>query len=155
VKVLVVLAAALAVFVPAAVASENHPTLAQLEGDLMCPTCKTPLAESNSPAANRIRVFVVHRIQAGDTRSEIMDKLVAQFGPEIRAAPARSGFDLLAWLLPLAGLLGGAVVLGFFAWRWRGRRAPPATTGAPEHNGHVRIEPELERRLDEELARFD
>ena len=154
-RVALVLLAALAVSVPAAVASESHPTLAELEGELMCPTCRTPLAESNSPAANRIRAFVVQRIRAGDTRSEIIDKLVAQFGPEIRAAPPRSGFDLLAWLLPLAGLVGGAVVMGWLAWRWRGRRAPPATAGAPEHNGHAPIEPELERRLDEELARFD
>lgn len=152
--VLVVLAA-LAVSVPAALASESHPTLPDLEGQLMCPTCRTPLAESNSPAANRIRAFIVQRIRAGDTRSEIMDKLVAQFGSEIRAAPPRSGFDLLAWLLPLAGVLGGAVVLGWLAWRWRGRRAPPAAAGAPEHNGDAPIEPELERRLDEELARFD
>lgn len=149
------LLAALAFSVPAAVASESHPTLADLEGELMCPTCRTPLAESNSPAANRIRAFVVQRIRAGDTRSEIMDKLVEQFGPEIRAAPPRSGFDLLAWLLPLAGVLGGAVALSWLAWRWRGRRGPPAAVGAPQHNGHAPIEPELERRLDEELARFD
>jgi cytochrome c-type biogenesis protein CcmH len=155
VRIALVLVVALAVTVPVAFASETHPTLAELEGNLMCPTCKTPLAESNSPAANRIRVFVVHRIRAGDTRSEIMDKLVAQFGPEIRAAPARSGFDLLAWLLPLAGLVGGAVALGFLAWRWRGRRAPPTVTSTAEHNGQLGIEPELERRLDEELARFD
>ena len=154
-RILLLLVAVLAVSVPVAFASENHPTLAELEGDLMCPTCRTPLTESNSPAANRIRVFIVHRIRAGDTRSDIMDKLVAQFGPEIRAAPTRSGFDLLAWLLPLAGLLGGAFVLGCLAWRWRGRRVPAAAVAAPEHNGHAPMEPELERRVDEELARFD
>jgi cytochrome c-type biogenesis protein CcmH len=121
----------------------------------MCPTCRTPLAESDAPAANRIRSFVVARIRAGDTRSQIIDKLVAEFGPEIRAAPAKEGFDLLAWLLPLAGLLGGALVIGVLAWRWSRARERAPVGGAPEQNGRVSIEPELERRLDEELARFE
>lgn len=154
-KAIVLVVAVVLVGAPAALASERHPTLAELEGQLMCPTCRTPLAESNAPAANRIRSFVVQRIRAGDTRSQIIDKLVAEFGPEIRAAPAKNGFDLLAWLLPLAGLFGGAVVIGVLAWRWSRAREPATATGVPEQNGRVSIEPELERRLDEELARFE
>ena len=154
-KTFVLVVVVLLVSAPAAFGSERHPTLAELEGQLMCPTCRTPLAESNAPAANRIRSFVVQRIRAGDTRSQIVDKLVAEFGPEIRAAPAKKGFDLLAWLLPLAGLLGGAVVIGVLAWRWSRAREPASVSGVPEQNGRVSIEPELERRLDEELARFE
>jgi len=155
VKAIILAVAVLLVSAPAALASERHPTLAELEGQLMCPTCKTPLAESNSPAANRIRSFVVERIRGGDTKSEIVDKLVTEFGPEIRAAPAKNGFDLLAWLLPLGGLLGGAVVIGALAWRWSRAREPASNGGVPAQNGRVSIEPELERRLDEELARFE
>lgn len=154
-RVLAVLALALVVGVPAALASEQHPTLQELEGQLMCPTCGTPLNQSDAPAANRIRAFIVDRIEAGDTRSEIIDKLVANFGPEIRAAPPRSGFGLLAWLLPLAGLLGGAAVVGVLAWRWSRAREPAPAAGSPQQNGRVPLEPDLERRLDEELARFD
>lgn len=149
------LVAALVVGVPAALASESHPTLAELEGELMCPTCKTPLDQSDAPAANRIRHFVADRIAAGDTKSEIMDKLVVQFGPEVLAAPPKKGFDLLAWLLPIGGLLGGAVVIGVFAWRWSRAREPAPADGAPEQNGRASLEPDLERRLDEELARFE
>jgi cytochrome c-type biogenesis protein CcmH len=146
--------AALVVGVPAALASETQPTLHELEGQVMCPTCQTPLDQSQSPAANRIRAFIVARIQAGDTRSEIMDKLVAQFGPEIRAAPPASGFGLLAWLLPLVALVGGGAVIGVLAWRWS-RSREPAAGSAPEQNGRAPLDPELEQRLEQELARFE
>lgn len=154
-RLLALLLAALVVGVPAALASEQHPTLHELEGQLMCPTCGTPLDMSEAPAANRIRVFIAARIRAGDTKSEIMDKLVAQFGPEIRAAPPKSGFGLLAWLLPLVLLLGGSAVIGVYAWRWSRSREPAPAAARPEQNGRAPLDPELERRLEEELARFE
>jgi cytochrome c-type biogenesis protein CcmH len=115
-----VLALALAV-VPTALASEQHPTQAELEGELVCPTCHTTLDQSNAPIALRMKQFVRARIAAGDTKSEIKDQLVAQFGKGVLAAPERSGFDLLAWVLPIAGLLAGAAVLTVLAWRWTRR----------------------------------
>lgn len=107
--------------VPAAFASEQHPTQAELEGELVCPTCHTTLEQSNAPVALRMKHFVRERIAAGDTKSEIKDQLVAQFGKGVLAAPERSGFDLLAWVLPIAGLLAGAGVLTVLAWRWTRR----------------------------------
>src|SRR4029453_4046102 len=95
-----------------AAASEKHPTLRELEGDLMCPTCGTTLELSRAPAANQIRRFVRARIAAGDTKSEIEDKLVAEFGRGVLASPPKEGFDLLAWVLPLLALGLGAAVMG-------------------------------------------
>lgn len=119
-RALVALALALAV-VPSALASEQRPTQAELEGELVCPTCKSTLDQSNAPIATRMKQFVRSRIAAGDTKSEIKDQLVAQFGKGVLAAPERSGFDLLAWVLPIAGLLAGAGVLTVLAWRWTRR----------------------------------
>jgi cytochrome c-type biogenesis protein CcmH len=145
-------AAAVAVLLVAgaARASDAHPTLAELEGEVMCPICQTTLDQSNSAAAQRIKAFIVRRIRAGDSKSEIERRLVGDFGPAILAQPPKRGFDLLAWVLPIAGLLGGALVVGIAAWRWSRRRDPePALAGVG------RLDPELERRLDEELRRFD
>jgi cytochrome c-type biogenesis protein CcmH len=107
--------------VPTAFASEQHPTQAELEGELVCPTCHTTLDQSNAAVALRMKQFVRARIAAGDTKSEIKDQLVAQFGKGVLAAPEQSGFDLLAWVLPIAGLLAGAGVLTMLAWRWTRR----------------------------------
>jgi cytochrome c-type biogenesis protein CcmH len=141
-------ALALAVAVPAA-ASEQHPSLAELEGEVMCPTCHTTLDESNSAIAQQIKAFIRVRIAQGKTKSQIESELVDNFGPSILAAPPKHGWDLLAWALPLGGLGLGAIVLGILAWRWtRGRDRPASGGGA-------KLDPELERRLDAELARFD
>jgi cytochrome c-type biogenesis protein CcmH len=136
-----------------AAASEENPTLAELEQEVICPTCHTTLALSSSPIADRMRAFISARIAAGDTKSEIKSKLVAQFGEAVLAAPPKKGFNLLVWLLPLVGIAVAALVVGLLAQRWSRARAPAAAD--PSSNGRAPLDPELERRLDEELARFD
>jgi len=154
VRLLVVAVAALALAAPA-LASEQHPTLGELEGQLMCPICEgETLAQSDAPAAQRIKAYIQQRIDEGATRSEIKRELVEQWGTRILAAPPRHGFDLLAWLLPIVGVLAGALVLGVLAWRWTRVREPEPTPQRWSLNGHP-LDPDEERRLDEELARFD
>jgi cytochrome c-type biogenesis protein CcmH len=145
----VAVAAAALLLAPAAAASERHPTQGEMEAEVVCPTCHTTLDQSDSPIAQRMKAFIAARIRAGDTKSEIERTLVGNFGPAVLAKPSTHGFDLLAWLLPIAGLLVGAVVVGIAAWRWSRARAPaPAATQPP-------LDPQLERRVDEELARFE
>ena len=150
---LLVLVAALVAAAPT-LASEGRPTLGELEGEVMCPTCKTTLDMSSSPVANRIRAFITARIDAGDTRSQIKRRLVDEFGPAVLASPSKRGFNLLAWLLPLVGIVLGAVVLGWLAWTWSRRRVDGAAPAASGPEGPP-LDPELERRLDEELARYE
>jgi cytochrome c-type biogenesis protein CcmH len=148
-RLLVAIVAALAL-VPAAAAA--CPTVADLEGELMCPTCKTTLDQSESPAARRIKSVLRERVAACAPEQQIKDELVRDFGPAVLAAPPREGFHWLAWLLPLAGLLAAAAVISMLIWRWSRSRPEEA---AAESNGRPPLDPELERRLDRELARFD
>ena len=120
---------------------------ADIEDEVMCPVCSTTLDQSDSPIARRMKADIRRRIAAGESKKEIEDSLVAEFGQQILAAPPKKGFNLLAWILPFVALFGGALVLGLLAWRWsRDREPPPSGT---------RLSPALERRVDEELARFD
>jgi cytochrome c-type biogenesis protein CcmH len=120
---------------------------ADLEGEIMCPVCSTTLDQSDSPIARRMKADIASRIAAGQSKQQIKDELVAEFGTKILAAPPAEGFNLLAWLLPFVALFGGALVLGLLAWRWSRDRepSPPA----------AHLSPALERRVDEELARYD
>jgi cytochrome c-type biogenesis protein CcmH len=133
--------------VPVARASERDPTLPELEGEVMCPVCGTTLDQSNAPAALQIKRVIADRIAAGDTKGEIKNRLVVEYGEAILAAPRRKGFGLLAWWVPLIGIVGAAVIVGAGAWRWSRRRER-------EPDG-PRLDPALERRLDDELARWD
>jgi len=133
----------------AAVASGTAaaPNPADLEAQLVCPTCKTTLDQSDAPIARRMKQIIRTRIAEGATEQEIKDELVAQFGTGVLAQPPKSGFDLLAWLVPLGLLGGGAIGVGALAWGWSRRRTEPDAVAG--------VDPELERRLDAELDRFE
>jgi cytochrome c-type biogenesis protein CcmH len=144
---------ALALAGPAA-ASESKPTPAELESELVCPVCETTLDTSDAPAARRIKAYIRVRIAAGDTKSEIKRRLVAQFGEGVLAQPPKHGFGLLAWLLPLAGVVLAASALGVGAYKWSRFKNESDVDGDVQLH-HPALEPELERRLDDELLRFD
>jgi cytochrome c-type biogenesis protein CcmH len=150
-RLLVVLIAALTLAAPA-FASEQHPTQSELEEALICPTCHVPLDESNAPIAQQLKAIIRVDIAKGWTRSHIMDSFVQQFGPGILSEPQTHGFDLVAWVLPIGGILIGVLGLGAGAWYWS--RTRPDGVGLRPAGGPP-LDPELERRVDEELARFD
>lgn len=131
----------------AAVGAAAAPNPADLEAELVCPTCKTTLDQSSAPVALRMKAVIRQRIAQGATEAEIKAELVEQFGAKVLAEPEKRGFDLLAWALPLAGIAFGAAGIGALAWAWS-RRADDEVARTP-------LDPELERRLDDELARFE
>jgi cytochrome c-type biogenesis protein CcmH len=146
VRIVVVLAALVLAGSAAAACKQPKTSLASLEGQVMCPTCHTTLDQSNSAAARRIEHFIQVRIDQCASADQIKNELVQNFGAGILAAPPRKGFDLLAWWLPLGGIMLGGVVIAFAVWRWS--RARPPDGGAP-------LDSETEQRLDELLARLD
>jgi len=141
---------ALAFAAPAA-GSEVRPTPAELESELVCPVCETTLDTSDAPVARQMKARIRERIAAGDTKSEIKAHFVDQFGTAVLAVPPRKGFDLVAWLLPLAGLGIGVVAVGALAWRWSRARADVPPAGGWREP----LDPALERRLDDALERFE
>jgi cytochrome c-type biogenesis protein CcmH len=142
-------------FAAPALASERHPTASELEHEVMCPTCKTLLELSHAPVAERMRAFIRARIADGETKSTIKTQLIGEFGEGVLAAPPTRGFGLVAWVLPILGLLGAGAVVGLVALRWTRVVPLEAPSGLASSNGRVRLDPKLERMLDDELARHD
>jgi cytochrome c-type biogenesis protein CcmH len=147
-----------ALVIPSALASEAEPTQGELEEQLVCPTCHTTLDESDSPVARQMKAYIRRRIAQGATRSQIIDEFVGppnNLGQSVLGVPAKRGFDLLAWVIPLGGIAIGAAAIGAGAWYWSRSRPDRSPGAVPAVADGSRLDPELERRVDEELARFD
>lgn len=139
----------LLVAVPAAVAATPQFSQDEIETEVMCPVCGTRLDLSHSPAANQIRDFIDEKREAGWTKQQVKDALVAQFGQRILATTPTEGSGLFAWLVPVLVGIGGvalAVVL-VLAWRRRPRSEPVPATGV--------LDDEARRRVDDALREFD
>ena len=152
----VAVAAAVAVIafltVPAAaLGATPRTTLLDIEDEVMCTVCGVPLNQaSNAPAAQEQRELINRLIAEGKTREQVKQRLAAELGPEVLAVPRQSGFQLTAYLVPIALFLAALGALAFAVPRWLRRRPRPgAETGGPE------LDAADARRLDEELARSD
>jgi len=144
VRALALVVVALALAAPALAGS--RPSAAAIETKLVCPVCHETLDQSTSLQAQEMKVEIRRRIAQGWTEKQILDEMVANFGPGVLSTPSKHGFDLLAWVLPLGGAMAGVVVLGFGARYWVRTPAGPSPPA---------LDPEIERRIDEELQRFD
>lgn len=92
-----------------------------ITGRLACPTCAgESVRVSRAAAAESIRAEVARQVAAG-TRSddEIVGFVAARFGARVLLLPQSSGFDALAWVLPVvvAVLAVAGVVAAFVRWR--------------------------------------
>jgi cytochrome c-type biogenesis protein CcmH len=146
------LAALLTVALPPAAGIAASASLPDIEDEVMCTICGTTLQLSNSPQAERERVFINDLIAQGKSKDQIKAALVDEYGPEVLAVPSDEGFDLIGgWVLPAAGVLAGAALVGLAARRWRRdqRRdeAVAATPAAPDPSAAdaERLREDLER----------
>jgi cytochrome c-type biogenesis protein CcmH/NrfF len=142
-------AALLAIAVLAAGASAATPrtTLPDVEDEVMCTICGTLLEESDSPQAESERNLIRKLINQGETKDQIKDALVAQYGPRVLATPSGHGFDLAAWIVPGLVILLVIIALGVGASRLVRRKRPP---GPP-----APLDPGDEARLDRDLSSYD
>jgi cytochrome c-type biogenesis protein CcmH len=126
-------------------------SLALIERQAMCVTCKVALNESQSPQANLEREYIKSLIDAGDGEAQIKRSLVAQYGPTVLGLPSAHGFDLAVYLVPLAVVLALIATVLALLPSWR-RRARARSAGA---SASVALSPADSARLESDLARFD
>jgi cytochrome c-type biogenesis protein CcmH len=139
-------------FASAAIAAAPRASLTDIESQVMCTVCKTPLAVSQSAEANDERKFISGLIAQGETKAQILRAMVAQYGPAVLALPPAHGFDVALYVLPPAVLIIGAAILFYTLPRWRRRtRAAIADTTS---TGLAPPAPSDSRRLEEDLARY-
>jgi cytochrome c-type biogenesis protein CcmH len=131
-------------------AAEPRASLPDIEDEVMCPICGTLLELSQSPQAQRERVFIRSLIARGETKQQIKDALVSEYGQEVLALPDDSGFDLAAYVVPILAFVVAALALALGILRWR--RAEEKGQEPPDQAPPAGEEAE---RLDADLARYD
>jgi cytochrome c-type biogenesis protein CcmH len=150
-------AAALALLLaPATALAQDCPktTLGDIEDEVMCPICGTPLGlASEAPQAQQQRAFIEEQIAACRSKEQIKTALVAQFGEGVLALPGdESGedelSDVLVYAIPALAILLALAGIGFAVVRWRGEAKRPRS-GAPAAAGSDAA------RLDADIERYD
>lgn len=122
-------------------------TVNEVAQKVRCPTCNTPLDVSNSPLATRMRAYISERIDRGWSEERILDGLVAQFGEDVLTTPDKSGFGLLAWIIPGLAVVGGLAGLSFAARAWSRRTPAPVAVAAISDADARRVQEELDRSV--------
>jgi cytochrome c-type biogenesis protein CcmH len=148
----IVTAPAAASAASAASAAAPRASLTDIENDVMCVSCREPLAVAQSPQALAERNFIRHLIALGQTKPQIEQALVAQYGDAVLGKPPAAGFNLTVYILPPAIVLIGVAVLAFTLPSWR-RRARAAATERAAVSGPG-LDSADAHRLDDELSRY-
>jgi cytochrome c-type biogenesis protein CcmH len=148
-------AAALALAVaPVAVAQDcPRTTLADVEDEVMCPVCGTPLGlASEAPQADRERAYIQRLIAQCKSKDEVKQALVAEFGDGVLALPGDGGDDdlgdVLVYVIPAVGIVLAATGIAFAVVRWR-RRTREGEPGGQALAGADGS------RLDDDMDRYD
>lgn len=91
----------------------------ELAHKLRCLVCQNQsIAESNAPLALDLRNQVREQLQAGRSKDEVVDYLVARYGDFVLYEPPLKASTVLLWAGPGLLLVAGAAWL---AWRLRRR----------------------------------
>jgi cytochrome c-type biogenesis protein CcmH len=142
------------VAVPAAAAAQDCPktTLGDIEDEVMCPVCGTPLGlASEAPQAQHERAYIERLIASCKSKDEVKQALVAEFGDSVLALPGDQGDDslgdVLVYVVPALGILLAASGIAFAVVRWRrrGDGGPGGRRGALAGTDGSRLEDDMER----------
>ena len=102
---------------------------------LMCPVCPAEtIDQAQVELARQMRQVVREMLSQGASRDEILDFFVGNYGMDVLAAPPKSGFNLLAWILPATAVVAalGAGLLVIRSMTTRGVEPAVASIGAEE-----------------------
>jgi cytochrome c-type biogenesis protein CcmH len=148
----VLLAVLVMAALPAAAVAKDCPqtTLGDIEDEVMCPVCGTPLGlASESPQAQRERAYIERLIAQCRSKDQVKRALVAEFGDSVLALPGDEGDtsvgDVLVYVVPALGIVLAAGGLAFAVVRWRRPPRQAGSGGAIATADGAHLEDDMER----------
>ena len=124
---------------------------------LKCLVCQgESVADSPALLSQQMRSIIRQQLQSGKSEQEVIQYFQGRYGDRILLSPPQQGFTLLAWIVPITILIGGAVLLFFILRRWQTTAKTTLRTGKPlvEDADQADLE-RFEAQLAQELAADD
>ena len=127
-------------------------TSSEIEAELMCTCgCTMVLPTCKCGAAVEMKNTINNMISKGNTRDEIIGLFVAKYSETVLAAPAKRGFNLIAYAAPWVGLLFGAGIAVVFVRRW----ASSDEFDEDYLHGEDALSDEIQGKIDSELEQIE
>ncbi len=123
-----------------------------LEKQLICPICPgETLDQSFVQISQDMKRILREKLQEGQDEGQIKEFFVARYGTRVLAAPPRTGFNLVTWIVPPIGIALGVVGLFFVMRQMRRGSANPVAAGV----GGMIPDDSVGGELDDYLAEVD
>jgi cytochrome c-type biogenesis protein CcmH len=147
----ITLAALALALLPATAAAQDCPktSLGDIEDEVMCPVCGTPLGlASEAPQAQDERAYIQQLIDKCKSKDEVKRALVAEYGENVLALPGDQGDDdlgdVLVYVIPALGIVLAAAGIAFAVIRWRRPETPGRSLAGADG-----------ARLDDDMERYE
>lgn len=146
----------LVVFLSASPVKADSVTVNDISEQLICQCGCTLVLNSCTHAECGVMVpmtiLINEKLAQGQSGAQIVQYFVGQYGEQVLVSLPKGGFNLVAWILPFAGLLlGSGVVYGALRkWVCRGRHSHVYTTDDTDE-----IDEEYRNQFEEEIKEFE
>ncbi|MCF6179737.1 MAG: cytochrome c-type biogenesis protein CcmH [Geopsychrobacter sp.] len=130
-------------------------TVTEVSESLICYACPgEALNIDRCSGGDQMRAAINQMLNQGKNKAEILDYFVAQFGDSILTTVPKKGFNLVAYLGPVLGLLIGIPLALWIIRRWgaAGRSQSVANTQAAEARP---LDDEVRQQIEKELSKLD
>ena len=119
----------------------THRQMLDIAEDLRCAVCQNqPVSESNSELARDMRTIIREKLDAGESREQIVQYFVDRYGDYVLMKPPYTGTGTVLWLLPtVVLLLALGVAIFYLRSRLKGEQTgPQAVTVTEEERERIR-----------------
>ena len=124
---------------------------------LKCLVCQgESVADSPATLSLQMRGVIRQQLQSGKSEQEVIQYFVSRYGDRILLSPPWQGLTLLTWLVPIALMIGGVLLLFVVLRSWQSNSdKEPIEDRAESVNIDEKELTYYQRQIEQELAAED
>ncbi len=124
-----------------------------ISGELMCQCgCTMLVVNCDCTTADQMRQVIQTKLGEGQSKGEILQYFVGQYGETVLAAPTKEGFNLTAWITPFVGIVAGLGLVYLILRAWMRHRRRVIEDVLPKFQVDLKAYGD---RIERELESFD